>query len=92
MSVGSLLDYILEDDTVSGKKELINFCISFFSRKRVEVFECQCLDDGLAGVCSGFGMIRLGGNVVLFRAPPDAQVSNEDTWFLTHGEGDVILG
>ena len=92
MSVGNLLDYNLADETAVGKRELINFCISFFRQKRVELFECQCLDDGLGGVCSGFGMIRLGGNVVLFRPPPGAQVSNEDTWFLTHGEGDVILG
>ena len=92
MRVTSLLDYYLEGPTVAQTRTLISFCLAFAKGAGADVFECQCHDDELAKVCSQFGMVHLGGNRILFRAPSGVTVSPQDSWFLTHGESDVILG
>ena len=92
MRVTGLLDYYLEGPTVAQTRTLIGFCLAFAKDAGADVFECQCHDDELARVCSQFGMVHLGGNRILLRAPSGVTVSPQDPWFLTHGESDVILG
>ena len=92
MKISRLLDYYLEGGTVDEYRALIDFCISLSRKTRADVFECQCHEDRLAEASTQVGMVHLGGNHVFFRPPSDASLDPGDSWFLTHGEADVILG
>lgn len=91
MSVGSLLDYYMTEQSEDTKRDLILFSIQFFKGRGVDVFECQTIDEDMACICRRYGMIRLGGNRVFFRPSPQIAFNPKSPWFLTHGTSDVVL-
>ena len=92
MWVGSLLDFYIEGATINDKWALADYTVGFFKSKQMDICECQSNDEELIAVCSAMGMIHVGGFRVLFRRSPKQPRSNEDHWYLTQGEGDVLLG
>lgn len=93
MTVGSLLDYFLIDFSEKMKRDLVLFCIDFFKKKKVDIFECQVCDPDIDRICSNYGMIHLGGNRIFFRPSIHKTFfDHKRSWFITHGTGDVILG
>ena len=92
MTVGSLLDYFLIDFSEERKKDLILFCIDFFKKTNVDIFECQVFDPVFDRICSSIGMVHLGGNRIFFRPSRTKLFDREQPWFITYGTCDVILG
>jgi hypothetical protein len=91
MTVGCLKDYYLADTNISDMEDLILFCINFFKKKKVDIFECQIQNGIMTNVCSKYGLYEIGGNKVLFRPKGGKTLKSDTPWFFTYGSGDVIL-
>lgn len=91
MTIGTLLDYYLAEESVEAKRDMILFCIEFFRQRGLDVFEFQVCDETLGKLCSEFGMIQLGGNRIFFKPGPGGGFDKGQSWFLTLGTADVIL-
>lgn len=92
MRVGSLLDFYIEGAMHGDKMALIDFSIAFFKPKKMDILECQTNDEELIGICSRLGLLHVGGFRVLLRPPRKAPALDEEPWYLTQAEGDVLLG
>jgi GNAT superfamily N-acetyltransferase len=91
MTIGTLLDYYLPEGAADSKRSLVHFCLDFFRKQRVDVFECQIFDRVMETACARLGMIHLGGNKVFFRPRPGKKLDPAAPWFLPLGTSDVIL-
>ena len=87
---GSLLDYYIVDQSENVKRDLILFCLEFFKREKVDIFECRIFDEDIARICLQYGMIHKGKNRIFFRPSPHNKLQPGNRWFLTHGTGDEI--
>lgn len=90
MTVGTILDYYLAEDTLDARLDLLLFAIEHFRHQEVDVVECQVQEAAAAEACRRLGMKSRGGNYV-FLKPPKGVTGLDGPWFYTHGSGDVIL-
>ena len=88
---GGLLDYYLADTSEETKRDLVLFCIDFFERQGVSLFECPVFDLDLARICSQYGMTHIGGHQIFFRAAKGHKLDPVSPWYLTHATGDQVL-
>ena len=91
MRVGSLLDYYIDGATIEDKRALVNFGLAFIKPKKMDIFECQTKDEELIEVCAGLGLVHVSGFRILFRPPTQASLSDDDVWYLTKAEGDILI-
>jgi predicted N-acetyltransferase YhbS len=91
MRVGSLLDFYIDGATIEDKRALINFGQVFLKPKKMDIFECQTKDEELIDVCAGLGLVHVSGFRILFRPPPRASLPDDDVWYLTKAEGDILI-
>jgi len=91
MRVGSLLDYYIDEATIEDKRALVNFGLAFLKPKKMDIFECQAKDEELNEVCARLGLVHVSGFRILFRPPPRATLSDNDLWYLTKAEGDILI-
>lgn len=91
MNVGVLLDYFLEDNSLSAKKNLLLFAIDFFRKKKVDLLEFQHHDTIFSKLCIKYGMLHLGGNKVLYRPSKKRDYCLDSQWIFTHGTSDALF-
>lgn len=88
---GGLLDYYLADTSEETKRDLVLFCVDFFERQGVSLFECPVFDPDLARICSQYGMTHIGGHQIFFRPATGDKLDPASPWCLTHATGDQVL-
>ena len=91
MTVGTLLDYYIADDSAEAKFSIVSFAVNFFKGLDVDVFECQVSDAGMAQSCGCLGMIHIGGYKMFFKPAPGVKLKDREPWFLTLATGDMLI-
>jgi GNAT superfamily N-acetyltransferase len=91
MTLGTLLDYYDAGDRLANRLAILDWCIPHFQSRKADVFEVQSKDPAMWKACVRRGMVKIGGNKVMFRPPAGVDITPLDAWRLTLAEGDVIL-
>ena len=91
--IGSLHHYriIKKAKSVAFKKEIIVFSLKFLSKKNIDIFECQSLDDQMASACKRLFMLKKGGNKIFFRSKKHSKIVQSLKLNLSKSISDVIL-